>query len=323
MDNRESERLRSVELCIALALAAMPVLAGCSMNLAKSPTVLKTVIGTVEPYFHNREIDRVHFEQLSNNVYTFQWNWYRNLIVDTSAGLVIIDPMNAEMSAALKAELDEAFPGKSVHSLIYSHYHLDHTSGGDVFSPQHVVAHVKVPQYLSRVDSSDVVPPTQLIEGDENFSIGGVEFEGLYLGFSHTDTLYAFHFPEDRLLFTPDLALVRTAPPTGVPDRHAPGYDLALERVSQLDFDVLVPSHFGYGSKSDLLAWREMLNDQRALCNEAIDLYGGPGVREGQWRRYFNHVYGPMKKKYGDWHGFNEMFVLNLVRDIVGEALGD
>jgi hypothetical protein len=37
---------------------------------------------------------------------------------------------------------------------------------------------------------------------------------------------------------------------------------------------------------------------------------------------YFETVYYPMREKYGDWHGFNEMFVLNLVRDIEGEALG-
>lgn len=33
-------------------------------------------------------------------------------------------------------------------------------------------------------------------------------------------------------------------------------------------------------------------------------------------------VYDPMRKKYGKWHGFDDMFVLNLVRDIEGEALG-
>jgi hypothetical protein len=38
--------------------------------------------------------------------------------------------------------------------------------------------------------------------------------------------------------------------------------------------------------------------------------------------QYFDAVYYPMEEKYGDWHGFNNMFVLNLVRDVVGESLG-
>lgn len=296
---------------------------GCAVNLAKSPTVLKTVVGTVEPYFHGEGIDGTQFEQLSDRIQTFRWNWYRNIVIDTSEGLVIIDPMNANFSAALKGELDKRFPGKPVHSLIYSHYHLDHTSGGAVFSPKSVVAHVKVPTYLEAVDSSAVLPPTQLIEGDVTFDIGGVQFQALYLGLSHTDTLYAFHFPNERIVFAPDLGLVKTAPPTGVPDRYAPGYDLAMARVAAIDFDTFVASHFGYGTKTDFLEWRQMLTDMRELSNEAIEIYGGPGVRKGQWRRYFDHVYSPMKQKYGDWHGFDEMFVLNLVRDIVGEALGD
>jgi hypothetical protein len=38
--------------------------------------------------------------------------------------------------------------------------------------------------------------------------------------------------------------------------------------------------------------------------------------------KYFDAVYYPMQEKYGQWRGFNEMFVLNLVRDVVGEGLG-
>jgi len=41
-----------------------------------------------------------------------------------------------------------------------------------------------------------------------------------------------------------------------------------------------------------------------------------------QMGEYFDAVYYPMREKYGDWHGFNDMFVLNLVRDVVGESLG-
>jgi hypothetical protein len=46
------------------------------------------------------------------------------------------------------------------------------------------------------------------------------------------------------------------------------------------------------------------------------------GVNDQQMSRYFDAVYDPMREKYGQWHGYNEMFVLNIVRDIVGEGLG-
>ncbi len=46
------------------------------------------------------------------------------------------------------------------------------------------------------------------------------------------------------------------------------------------------------------------------------------GVRDNQVGSYFDAVYYPMREKYGRWHGFNQMFVLNIVRDVIGEALG-
>jgi hypothetical protein len=110
--------------------------------------------------------------------------------------------------------------------------------------------------------------------------------------------------------------------PTGVPDRYAPGYLAAMDRIIAIDFDTFVPSHFGFGVKQDLIDWRDMMEDGRRLAKSAIREQGTPGVRKHQMGRYFDAVYYPMREKYGDWHGFDEMFVLNLVRDVVAEALG-
>jgi len=169
-----------------------------------------------------------------------------------------------------------------------------------------------------------LLAPTRTISGDAVLQIGGVEIRALYLGDSHTDTLYAFHIPSERLLFTADLGLVRTMAPDGVPDRYAPGYLAAMDRLIAIDFDIFVPSHFGYGVKQDLVDWRNMMEDGRRLARAAIRQTGTPGLgdAEPQMGRYFDAVYYPMRNKYGQWHGFDQMFVLNLVRDVIGESLG-
>ncbi|MCU7834403.1 MAG: MBL fold metallo-hydrolase [gamma proteobacterium symbiont of Taylorina sp.] len=284
--------------------------------------VLKTVMGTVDPYFHGPGVDGTKFDKVGNNVYTYKWNWYRNLIIDTDDGLVIIDPMNPKMSAALKIELNTRFPGKKVHTLIYSHYHLDHTSGGSELSPINIVSHEKSPWYWNNVEHPNLVKPTEFISGDTVLNIGDVEIRALYLGLSHTDTLYAFHIPSERLVFTADVGLVKTVPPIGIPDRYAPGYLAAMDRIIEIDFDTFVPSHFGFGKKSDLIDWRNMIEDARKLSLSAIKKHGSPGVGHDQMGKYFDEVYYPMREKYSTWHGFSDMFVLNLVRDIVGESLG-
>ena len=301
---------------LVLAAAVLLSAAGCR------GFILETVMKTVEPYFHGPGIDGTQFEKLTDKVYTYRWNWYRNLIIVTDAGLVVIDPMNAEMATALKKELDQKFPGKRVHTLIYSHYHLDHTRGGAALAPTEVIAHEKSPAYWKPYDHHGVLEPTRLISGDTTLTIGGVEIRALYMGLSHTDTLYAFHLPSERLVFTADLGLVKSVAPVGVPDRYAPGYLAALNRLAALDFDIFVPSHFGYGVKQDLVDWRDMMEDSRRLARDAIQRIGSLGTRDHQMAQYFNTVYYPMREKYGSWHGFNEMFILNLVRDIEGEMLG-
>ena len=303
-------------LAFILAITTIASTAGCSSF------VRKTVMETVDPYFHGPGIDGTSFEKITDKVYTFRWNWYRNAVIVTDAGLVVIDPMNTAMSTELRKELARTFPGRKVHTLIYSHYHLDHTSGGAVLEPANVIAHEKSPVYWSAVKHDGVLEPTRYIAGDTVLDIGGVQIRALYLGLSHTDTLYAFHIPSERLVFTADLGLVKTVAPVGVPDRYAPGYLAAMNRIIDIDFDTFIPSHFGYGTKQDLVDWRNMMEDSRRLANVAIHQSGTPGVRNKQMGEYFDAVYYPMREKYGQWHGFNDMFVLNLVRDVAGEALG-
>ena len=127
------------------------LLGGCSS------TIRRVVMKTVEPYFHVPGTEGAAFDRVTERVYSFRWKWYRNLVVVTDVGLVVLDPMNASMAKALRAELDARFPGVPVDTLIYSHYHLDHTRGGAELAPAHVVAHEKCPTYWQAVPHDGVV----------------------------------------------------------------------------------------------------------------------------------------------------------------------
>jgi glyoxylase-like metal-dependent hydrolase (beta-lactamase superfamily II) len=311
-------RLRAATASLLL-LALAVSMAGCR------PLILRTVMTTVDPYFHGEEVDRIELTRLTPRVWTFQWNWYRNLVISTAEGLVVIDPMGPAAAGALKEALSREFPGVPVKRVVYSHYHLDHVRGASELAPSEVIAHANCQRYWAALDSgetSDVLPPTRTITGDTDISLGGVEIHALDMGLSHTDTLLAFYLPRERVLFTADLGLVKTVAPTGVPDRYAPGYLAALDRLATLDFDVFVPSHFGFGRKQDLVEWRDMLEYGRTLARRAIAHSGSFGVQQSQLGRYFDDIYYPMRERYGAWHGFDEMIVLNIVRDIEGEGLG-
>lgn len=287
--------------------------------------LLERIVGQQANYFHAGDTD-VEFTKLSDRVYTFRWTWYRNLVIRTAEGLVATDPLNPIAARELGAQLARSFPGEVVHSLVYTHYHLDHTRGGALLAPREVIAHEKCPIYWRDLSPPDVLAPTRLVAGDQTLTVGGVEIRLLYLGKSHTDTLYALYLPSERLLFTADFGLVRTIPPLGVPDAYFPGMMAAMERLTQLDFDTFVPSHFGIGRKADLLAFHEYLQTVRRLTREASERFGGSDGTfprdAATLREAFRHVYQPLKRQYGGWHGFNEQIFLQIATRSVGERLG-
>ena len=144
----------------------------------------------------------------------------RNLVIDTSQGLVLTDPFHPKAARQLKILLDKKFPKKSVHSLIYTHYHLDHVRGGGILNPQQIIAHKKCSTYWNEWKNNDILKPTLSIDGDYTLQVGQQNIELLYLGRTHSDTNIAVYLPQSKVLFTGDLGFVRTFAPMGFPDHE-------------------------------------------------------------------------------------------------------
>ena len=285
--------------------------------------IMKTAVGDLHSYFGPEEYDGSELVKLTDRVYTYRWTWYRSIVIDTEEGLFITDPFNSDAAAALKKHLKEAGLTRPVHTLFYSHYHLDHTEGGAALEPQEVMAHQECPTYWADLDASRVLPPTKLIEGDQTLTIGGVEIQLLDLGKTHTDTLYAVYLPKERLLWTADFALVRTILPIGGPDYYFPGAIKAMERLAELDFDTFVPSHFGYGKKQDLVDYVEFLKYLQELGRRSMEKFGREVPRDrATLENAFSFYYDALEERYGDWHGFDQNVLFVVARTSTGVRLG-
>jgi glyoxylase-like metal-dependent hydrolase (beta-lactamase superfamily II) len=305
-----------------LPIALLAVASGCSVREFIVDRTLRSQIQYIpDPeHFGGSELTR-----LTDHVYTFRWTWDRSLVVITDEGVVMTDPFNAEAAQALKAELDKVAPGKPVRAMIYSHYHLDHVPGGAVLKPQEVLAHKKCPQYWADLAddprTKDILLPTRLIEGDQQLQFGGEEIDLIQLDRSHTDTLFAYYLPKEKLLYTADVGLVRTIFPIGGPDMYMPGMIREMERLSKLDFDTWVPSHFSYGKKSDFLEALEFVKTSRKLALDAWLQYGLPGDSDAFVRSY-HAMYDPLKARYAGYHGFDEQILFHVSRNYSGAILG-
>lgn len=76
---------------------------------------------------------RRSIEPISGGVYTATNNNHRTVFLVTPEGILLADPINADFSRWLKAELAARFK-VPVRYVVYSHHHWDHASGGDVFA---------------------------------------------------------------------------------------------------------------------------------------------------------------------------------------------
>src|ERR1700733_11107502 len=109
---------------LLLLVSAVLLVSGCNLR----QYAIETAVGDQADYIPDTE----HYggwdlKKVSEHVYTYRWTWDRGLVVLTDEGVVVVDPFNREAARILKGELDKLAPGKPVHTLFYSHYHLDHT----------------------------------------------------------------------------------------------------------------------------------------------------------------------------------------------------
>ena len=281
--------------------------------------VLKEFVRQTESYFHPPELKGWDVEQVSDRVYTFRWGWYRNIFVVTEDGVLATDPFNPSAAALLRDAIRDKAGDRPVKHLFYTHYHKDHVEGGAALEPAEVFCHEGCQSYFADLGSAAVLTPTRTISGDQTLELGGLTVNLLYLGKTHTDTLYAIHIPKEELLFTADFGMVKAFPPVGIPDFYRPGTFRAMERVSKLEFRTFVPSHFGHGVKQDFLDFYGMLRRLDESVKEASEKFGRPDETPVP---AFAYTYDRLKADYGDWHGFDQMILFSVVRTATGQLLG-
>ncbi len=317
-----SSFVKFAKIVVLLSLSLL-ALVSCSVQ----ESILKSAFGQQAAYFSTDDTETNRLIKISDRVYTYNWYFDRTLIIRTDAGLVIVDPFSEHLVVGMKKALEEAGIDDNVHTLIYSHYHLDHVLGGGALEPAHVIAHEKAPSYWRDFDErgASVLAPTRLIEGDTDLEIGGVAIKLIYMGKAHSDTQYAVYLPQEKLLYPPDTVSVRVFLPGGGPDIYMPGFLSALDRLALLDFDTFVPSHFGIGKKSDFLESLEMLHFVQELAEltyAKLDSSRPMFMDKEGGEAFFTEMYYPLKERYGDWHGFDQQVIAAMGRHYTGVYVG-
>lgn len=208
---------------------------------------------------------------VTDDIWRFDNNFHVSFVVDTGAGIVVGDPINAEAADWLATEIESRF-GQPVTHMIYSHHHADHASGGQVFGDSAtVIAHANFPAHVSAGDVDTAMPDITFAQA-MSLTVGDKTFELTYLGpDGHGDDMIATVIRPDNVAFVVDVVSPRRLPFRTISAGSIDGLIGQIETVEGLDFDVLLPGHSVTGVHQDATDARVYLEQLRAEVQAGLD----------------------------------------------------
>jgi alkyl sulfatase BDS1-like metallo-beta-lactamase superfamily hydrolase len=225
-------------------------------------------------------------------------------VIRTAAGLVFIDTAKPDTAAQTLAAI-RRWDDSPVHTVIYTHGHIDHTSGIKLIDEEadargvarpRIIAHRNVLRRLSRYEVSHgfnstvqgqqfnypnyVYPigqrrPDEVYDDTLSLTIGSESIQ-LFHGRGETDDATFIWLPRHRVLASGDF-VIWVFPNAGNPrkvQRYAPDWAAALRQMQVLGPEVLIPGHgpviFGAARSA------QVLNDGaevlESLTHQTLDL---------------------------------------------------
>jgi glyoxylase-like metal-dependent hydrolase (beta-lactamase superfamily II) len=241
--------------------------------------------------------------KVKGNLYRFREKSHYGIFYVTSAGVVVVDSINADTARWLKAQLRQRF-NKEVKYLIYSHHHEDHVSGGEVFSDTAIIiAHDNA---INGHNGQKVDTPLPDITFSDSltFRLGDEQVNLHYAGLSHSDDSLTVHFPQYRAVYAADFVLAKALPFQDIPlwAYHYPAWLDSLHELQKMDFDILLTAHDQVGTHADVRSFRRYLEDLEAAVQSAIER--GLSVEDMQ-----NSI---SLEAYADWDMYDEWFKQNI-----------
>lgn len=188
----------------------------------------------------------ITYVPVRNNLWSVSEGIYRSVFVEGRRGIIAFDTFSTPGGArAYRGAMQRVFPRKPVHTIVYSHDHLDHTGYASDLAPDaEIIAHDLCHRVIVGRRSDGQMPATEVWSGEHrHFAGDGVEFELIYPGPTHGDGNVAAWFPASEVLFMVDTVIPGVGY-TFFPDWHLAPYVGTMRRLLELDWDVFIPGHF-------------------------------------------------------------------------------
>jgi cyclase len=186
--------------------------------------------------------------------------------------VIAVDAGSDAATAKVLLEKIQETAGKPVRYLVITHAHGDHAGGAPVFvaAGAQIVCSESAAPALSAFASSSPRPRLSMFTFSERFAMFGAKQRvAIYsLGAAHTAGDIVVLLPDQKVLFSGDIALVKRAPFMQSPDVNPKGWENTLAKLAQLDIEKVVPGHGTLGTRQsigDTLSYIKKVNELAQL----------------------------------------------------------
>jgi len=254
----------------------------------------------------------ITFVPVRDNIWSVSEGIYRSIFLKGSKGVVAFDTLTTPGTArAYAAAVGRVYPTRPIHTLVYSHDHLDHTGyAADMAPDADIIAHDLCDRVVRARKSDGQLPATEVFDEERKaFSIDGTEFELIYPGPTHGDGNLAAYFPQSKLLFMVDTVIPGVGY-TFFPDWHLTPYVTAMKRLLSLDWDVFVPGHFWITDRQGFIDSLDFYDRMSEVAQQAI--FDGLDPHDFAEVRKYTEL--NLSEEFGELFRFGEYCAMNLSR---------
>ncbi len=261
----------------------------------------------------------ISLDPLGGRLWTASDGIYRTIFAEGDEGVVAWDTFYSPGAAlAYRLALGRLLPLKEVHTVVYSHDHLDHSGFAANLSPgADVVAHEHCARVVEARAADGQTAPTNVWSGERRaFALDGVDFELVYPGPTHGNGNVAALFPEQRLLFMVDTVIPGVGY-TFFPDWHFGRYAESMRSLLALPWDRFLPGHFWAVDRREFEANLDWIDVLREAARDAL----AAGVDPDRYDEVHAWAKGALAA-YAHLFRFHEYAGTNLMRLMSHELTG-
>jgi len=264
-----------------------------------SAAAAQPVVRTADPARRGlKESDFPRTIKVADGVYTYE-DFHAgpekftttNMFVVTDEGVLVADGQGSPAETKGLVDAIHKITPKPIKYVVICSDHGDHTAGNESF-PAGVtyIIHPTSKAILDRGRGWKAPADAQLVSDRKTLTMGGEEFQILFLGRAHTGGDLSVFLPRRRILFLSETYLNRVFP--AMRSAYPSEWMKALDRAEAMKADLYIAGH-GFTetaavSQEELRAYREAL---AAVIAEATRLHRAgvsvdDAIKQANWGEY-------------------------------------